>query len=370
MNAQSLQDRWPVSTVASVLLLPLLCLSPLRAADSRPNFDLIGFATLEGHGQKGTSGGQGGEHRQVRTLPELVAALKDNTPRLVELLDDVDLSPLTNSAAGSPPEFPTGRIFVGSNKTLFSRGVGAVIRRGTLEIVRQQNIILQNLKFRDLWVHDPSGKYDQWGWDYVAIDRSHHVWVDHCDFERVYDGMVDVKKGADLVTLSWNIFRDQKKCLLVGHSDSATTAALDRGRLNLTLHHNWFDRVDERIPRMRIGNAHVFNNYITGLGGKGIQSTSGAAVLVEHCVFDQPKPRAQPTVEENDSAKGTVKVVNSRIINAPGAMVVFREHGAENFSFNAPFAGARPPYACTPDPVEIVPGVVTNFAGVGRLEFP
>jgi pectate lyase len=359
----------PAGGVVAVLLLATGP-APVRAAAARPDFGLVGFAAIEAHGIKGTTGGRGGELRQVRTLVELVAALKDDAPRMVELMNDVDLSALNNAAAGSPPEYPTGRIFVGSNKTLFSRGEGATLRRGMMEIRRKQNIILRNLKFRDLWVDDPSGRYDKWGWDYVVIDESHHVWVDHCDFERVYDGMVDIKKGADFITLSWNVFRDQKKCLLVGHSDSATAAALDRGRLNVTLHHNWFDRVDERTPRMRFGNAHVFNNYFTGLGGKGIQSTSGAVVLVEHCVFGRPGPDARPTVEENGGPPGTVKVVNSRILNAPGATTVFRERGAENFSFNPPFAGARPPYHYAPDPVEMVAGLVTNFAGAGKLEFP
>ena len=32
-----------------------------------------------------------------------------------------------------------------------------------------QSLVIRNLAFRDLWEFDPTGKYDQLGWDYVRI---------------------------------------------------------------------------------------------------------------------------------------------------------------------------------------------------------
>lgn len=326
---------------------------------------------MDGLGRNGTAGGAGGQHVRVSTLADLVRHLESNQTLRVEVLNDIDLSPLANANGGFPSDYPTGEILVNSHKTIYSKN-GATLRRGTLRIGKgptgRQNIIIRNLKFRDLWVLDPSGQYDQYGWDYIGIEAgSHHIWIDHCDFDRAYDGMIDLKGGADFVTISWNVFRNQKKCNLVGHSEN--TAATDRGHLNVTLHHNWYDRVEERMPRMRFGNAHVFNLYCTELGGKGIQSTTEAATLVENVFFLHPRPGSYPTIEVNGGGTGVVKVVNSIIVNLPGGNAAFRQFGASTFAFNAPFAAPVPPYSYALDPVEAVPNVVTNYAGAGKIGF-
>jgi hypothetical protein len=64
-----------------------------------------------------------------------------------------------------------------------------------------------------------------------------------------------------------------------------------------------------------------------------------------------------------------VKVVNSVIVNSPGVNVTFRQFGATNFSFNAPFAAPTPPYAYRLDAVADVPNIVTNHAGAGKIAF-
>ena len=330
----------------------------------------MGFASLNALGQNGASGGAVGPHVQVATLPDLVRYLETNAPLRIELLNDIDLSPLANASGGYPASYPTGEILVNSNKTVYSNH-GATIRRGMLRIgkgaIGKHNIIIRNLKFRDLWVLDPTGQYDQYGWDYISIEAgSHHIWVDHCDFEQVYDGMVDIKGASDFVTVSWNVFRNQKKGNLVGNSDNFTA---DRGHLNVTFHHNWYDSVEERMPRMRFGNAHVYNLYCNNLGGRGIQSTTEAATLVENVYFHHPRSSSRPTVEENGGPTGIVKVVNSTIVNLPGANVQFRQHGHSNFLFNAPFRGPAPPYAYALDATASVPSIVTNHAGVGKIGF-
>lgn len=362
--------HWCRSARADLLALAILA-SLAVISRAAPNFELIGFATLTGLGQNGTTGGAGGGHVQVSTLNDLVTYLQTNTALRVEIMNDIDLSSLANASGGFPANYPTGEILVNSNKTIYSKS-GAAIRRGTLRIGKgpngKHNIIIRNLRFRDLWVLDPSGAYDQYGWDYIGIEAgSHHIWVDHCDFEQVYDGMVDIKGGADFVTVSWNVFRIQKKGNLVGASDSADDT--DRGHLNVTFHHNWYDRVDERMPRMRFGNAHVFNLYCNNLGGRGIQSTTEAATLVENVYFLHPRSGSRPTVEENGGPTGIVKVVNSIIVNLPGVNVQFRQYGESNFMFNVPFASPTPPYPYALDPVAEVPNIVTNYAGVGKIDF-
>jgi pectate lyase len=352
------------------------------AAPAAPDFSLLGFAALSGFASNGTlqvggtTGGAAGPLVVASNLTWLVNYLeKSNMPLRILVTSNIDLSPLANHHFGFPAGYPTGEILVHSNKTVYSTN-GATISRGTLRIGKasngKNNIIIRNLKFRDLWVFDPSGNYDTYGWDYIGLEGgSHHVWVDHCDFEQVYDGMIDVTHGSDYVTVSWNVFRTQKKCSLVGHSDSASAQAEDTGHLNVTFHHNYYVNVDERMPRMRFGNAHVFNLYCENLGGNGIQSTANAATLVENAYFYYPQSGSLPTREENGGPIGIVKVVNSVIVNLPGVNVQFRQFGQTNFVFNAPFAGPNVPYSYTNilDSVENVPSVVTNWAGVGKISF-
>ena len=101
------------------------------------------------------------------------------------------------------------------------------------------------------------------------------MWVDHNVFEdretadedqpsyfdvlfQVHDGALDITNASDFVTVSFNRFRNHDKVMLIGSSDSATA---DRGKLRVTLHHNLFDHVGQRSPRVRFGQVHVYNNY-------------------------------------------------------------------------------------------------------------
>jgi pectate lyase len=177
---------------------------------------------------------------------------------------------------------------------------------------------------------------------------------------------VDIVHASDYVTVSWCVFRTQKKCSLVGHSDSNQSE--DTKHLNVTFHHNYYVDVDERMPRMRFGNAHVFNLYSESLGGNGIQSTAYTATLVENSYFWHPKSGAKPTIYVNGGLSGIIKVVNGLVVNTSGTTSTnFTQNGQTNFVFNAPFSNSVPPYAYTMDVLTNVPNVVTNWAGVGKI---
>jgi len=293
-----------------------------------------------------------------------------NGPLRILITSNLDLSALNNNDNNTLVGYPTGKITVNNDKTLYSTN-GATISRGSLQINSTHNVIIRNLEFRDMFAIDPNISdpgFDAHDWDYIRVNGGHHVWVDHCDFDRVYDGMVDMKNGADYATVSWSIFSNQKKCSLIGSSDSATG---DRGHLNVTYHHNWFINVDERTPRMRFGNAHAFNQYTdnstaTNTTGKCIQATAESAVSVEN-VYYTSATNAYPTVFVNGGLPGNcLKVTGSVVTNSPNNHG-FAETNALTFSFNAPWVTNAPPYAYSLDPVPAVPGIVTNWAGVRKL---
>lgn len=390
---------------AGVALVEVYDTAALRSDFQARTFDLIGFARVPGHGLATlTGGGAPGQpfDPQTRTgnywrideataaTPEFPAqfqtAMASDAPLVVELDTMLDLSRVALPSNGAtaiahPDLFASGRtngvvglLGLGSNKTIYSAYGAGGFRRGTLRIDGANNIILRNLRFRELWEWDDAtaGQYDRNDWDYITIlsrfsgsdvtARAHHIWIDHCDFEKSYDGLVDVLQGADLITISWCKFagvmsgetarwvkrqmdyveenqasfpsyrtfrtivgaaalrnreRFQFKGNLVGNSVEALTAARDRGHLNVTFHHNWYARVDERMPRLRFGNAHVFNlladSSATGdglaLAGGGIIATSGAAVRVENSWFTNV--RMPVSVRVGAELPGTIMVRDS-----------------------------------------------------------
>ena len=191
--------------------------SPVRTCLRRH----VHFGRIRHHGP-GTSGGglvdpSDAAHYKVidAATPSPAQTLRsylESADRLViEVRTDVDLGVLNNQTRRPliNPELIAsgiGTIRVGSNKTLFSDR-GATLRHVTLNLDGSQNVIIRNLKFRGLWEWDDAtqGAYDLQGWDFIALTNgARNVWIDHCDFAKVYDGQIDIVRGSDLVTVSWN----------------------------------------------------------------------------------------------------------------------------------------------------------------------
>lgn len=193
-------------------------------------------------------------------------------------------------AASASAQQARVRIRVGSNTTIVGLGSKAQIRGAWLDIRGSasgnvSNIIIRNITFQDTFdcfpEWDPTdGSLGNWNslYDAVSLRYAHHVWVDHNTFQDVetadskaptyfgrhfeqHDGLLDITNGSNYVTVSWNQFKNHDKVMLIGSSDSGSTAAGDRGKLNVTLHHNLFDGLGQRAPRVRFGKVHVYNNY-------------------------------------------------------------------------------------------------------------
>ncbi|MFH8411623.1 polysaccharide lyase family 1 protein [Streptomyces collinus] len=176
---------------------------------------------------------------------------------------------------------------VGSNTTLVGLGDSAVLKGASLTVRNADNVIIRNLDVRDAYDCFPAwqpnaGGLGDWktAYDNIWLTGATHVWVDHVTlsdkghpdakepthFARNYlrhDGLLDMTNGSDLVTVSWSRFAGHDKAMLIGNGDTATG---DRGKLRVTLHHNAFESVVQRAPRVRFGQVHVYNNRydITG----------------------------------------------------------------------------------------------------------
>ncbi|MEH1165105.1 polysaccharide lyase family 1 protein [Micromonospora sp. CPCC 205539] len=189
------------------------------------------------------------------------------------------------------------QINVGPNTTIIGLR-GARLTGLTLMIDRAPNVIVRNLTFVDARDCFPAwsptdGEAGNWNsqYDQISVRRSEHVWVDHNTFTdgdnpdsaqpthfgrpyQVHDGSLDVTHTASLVTASWNRFTGRDKLMLIG---SSNTVGPDVGRLKVTLHHNLFDGVLQRLPRVRFGQVDVYNNLYR-LDGDGFQYALGVGV--------------------------------------------------------------------------------------------
>ncbi|MCG5455517.1 polysaccharide lyase family 1 protein [Micromonospora sp. PSH03] len=189
------------------------------------------------------------------------------------------------------------QINVGPNTTIVGLR-GARLTGLTLMIDRASNVIVRNLTLVDARDCFPAwsptdGEAGNWNsqYDQISVRRSENVWVDHNTFTdgdnpdsaqpvyfgrpyQVHDGSLDVTHTASLVTASWNRFTGRDKLLLIG---SSNTVGPDVSRLNVTLHHNLFDGVLQRLPRVRFGQVDVYNNHYR-LGGEDFQYALGVGV--------------------------------------------------------------------------------------------
>lgn len=212
----------------------------------------------------GTTGGGSAAAKTVSSLSAFKSAVSGDSAKVVKVSGLISLS---------------GQVDVGSNTTVLGVGSNSGFTGGGLRVKDRTNVIIRNLVISKAV-----------GTDAITVQHSTKVWVDHNDLSSdqshgkdYYDGLLDITHAADYVSVSWNKFHDHYKVSLVGHSDS--NASEDTGHLRVTYSHNWFYNVNSRLPSLRFGKGHMFNNYYENVGDSGIHSRMGAEVYVEKNVF-------------------------------------------------------------------------------------
>lgn len=208
--------------------------------------------------------------------------------------------------------------------TIFSTS-GKTIKHAELKLQSSVNdIVIRNLIFDEMWQWDDSGNHKEVGWTFIKVNGANNVWIDHCKFSIAADGMIDLENGASNVTFSWNEFgltanenpsvsssiyksidyMEQKyaagtlnsstslyykmrnegatknqimayaayhsKVHLVGSGDKDYTNYVGSNgvevkdgnqRIRLTMAYNRYTNAGQRLPMIRQGAGHLFNNY-------------------------------------------------------------------------------------------------------------
>lgn len=303
--------------------------------------ELVGWATVAGDDVSTTTGGGSVTPVVPSSLPELEGYAADDQPRVIHIEGTWTLN---------------GRLQLASNKTIVGIGPDAELRGG-VRIRGRDDDFVQNVIIRNLSINGATTDVDK---DAMQIYFAHHVWIDHCEIWDGIDANLDVVHGSNWVTISWTKFRytasapdpDHKFSTLIGHSDN--NADEDDGRLKVTLHHNWWaEGVTERMPRVRFGQVHSFNNYFSSAGNNYcIRGGRSAHILSEGNFFDGVNsPHEFNSTEDEATAHITAR--------DNGYQGTPMDDGATGGG--APFDD--PPYDYALDPAASVPALVQACVG-------
>ncbi|WP_245642185.1 pectinesterase family protein [Nonomuraea candida] len=277
-------------------------------------------------------------------------------------------------------------VTIGSNVTLMGLGRDAALKSFGLRISNADNVIVRNLTITDTadcfpqW--DPTdGAEGNWNasFDNVEVSGSTHVWLDHNTLNdgdnpdsgqplyfgrpyQVHDGLLDVVRGANYVTLSWNHLSGHDKVTLIGNTDNPARYA-EADKLKVTLHHNHFESLGQRTPRVRFGQVHVYNNYYKGGAGDGysIGVGFGSKVYANANAFDGIAAEKVLTV-----FNGTAITAMDNLVDGVPVDVVAAYNTANGTALGTD-AGWTPALVTRVHPARALRHLVPAGAGAGRL---
>ncbi|WP_180687035.1 pectinesterase family protein [Streptomyces gossypiisoli] len=292
-----------------------------------------GFASLAG----GTTGGAGGKVVTVTDQASLARYAAAEEPYVIRVKGSIAVEPFGSD------------IVVASDKTIIGVGDTGEIVHGELHLKPgTHNVIIRNLTIRDSYVEgDWDGKTTDF--DAIQMDSVHHVWIDHNRFTHMGDGLLDVRKDSEYITVSYNQFADHNKAFGIGWTDNAKT--------QITIDHNWFTGTKQRNPSAdNCAYAHLYNNYFSNQVADGDpQWTYGSwargrtEMVIENSYYDG--------VQHPYQADATAELVQrgSILTNTTG------RHDAWGDAFDP-----RAFYDYRLDPAAAVPALVKRFSGPQR----
>lgn len=327
-----------VRTFATSMAFMAVCLSAYAAGAD-------GWASMNG----GTTGGTGGTVVTVDNATDLIYYVQgtQQAAYIIYVSGHIDLG-------GS-------NIRVRGNKTII--GLPGSRITGNFKCYRSEE---SNNIFQFLNMDNAAKAGDG---DCISIDGASNIWVDHCTFTDAGDGAVDIKNGADYVTVSWCKYQytfnsGHNFCNLVGHSDS--NGSTDLGHLRVTFHHNWYSTLcHERMPSVRFGKAHVYNSYFNSPGNRYcIRTRLYAECLVENNYFKDVQNPWERYVTSAGGDPGLLYASGNIFDNVTWYV------GSDSSSvlIDGTDTVFVPPYAYAPDPAALVPAIVQWGAGVEGRE--
>lgn len=201
--------------------------------------------------------------------------------------------------------------------TIFSKN-NSTIKHAMFKIGSSEDIIIRNLSFDEIWQFEDStdinlqniGDNDMKSWSYFKVNKSDYIWFDHLTFGKAYDTLIDSENGSKGVTISWckflggndneyytnhmneleekylngtlefvfykylrdsglsfedifDLYKGQKKGFMIGAGvEPYNSEWEDNKNLELTIVNTYLKDLQDRLPRVRGGSAHIYNVYL------------------------------------------------------------------------------------------------------------
>ena len=287
------------------------------------------------------------------------------------------------------------KLKVPSNTTIVGLGASARIEGLNLFVSKVDNVIIRNIQFVD--AHDCFPDWDpldgatgNWNSEYdnISVATSTHVWVDHNTFTdgqnpdskqpiyfgrpwQVHDGQLDITSGSDWVTYSWNVFSNHDKTNLLGSTNSPTA---DLDKLHITAHHNRYSNVIQRLPRVRYGQVHVYDNLYqiprkTAVNGESAFEYALGVGVQSHIYAEQNAFELGSTVPAGSllyNWGGTALTAKDNLVNGKPVDIIAEYNATHDPDFGTD-AGWTPSLVGHVDPAAKVSAIVRAYAGVGRV---
>lgn len=275
------------------------------------------------------------------------------------------------------------RLEVPSNVTLIGEGDARLA--GASLVLRGRNTIVRNIEMTGLENCFPQRNAHGWvseGFDLISVHGATNVWLDHVTLDGPYrldepaevvfgdkvhriDGLLDITNEADLVTVSWSTIKNGSTSILIGNGDDRIQ---DEGKLRVTFHHNRFENLAERAPRVRYGMVHVYNNLYVIPDAEHYGYSWGVGVNSKLWIEDNAVSAADGVTAADlvRSWGGTEVHVGATRFNGEAVDVL----AAYNASADSPLAvyqGPAPTLYGQRHPLRAVEPVVLAVAGAHRL---
>ncbi|WIM93942.1 pectate lyase [Actinoplanes oblitus] len=321
------------------------------------------------------------------SLDAFLAAYQGVTTKPTGPLEDARVRSAKNQAADVQLKVP-------SNTTILGLANARLVGLNLL-VSGADNVIIRNLRLEDaadcfpLW--DPTdGAAGNWNsaYDLITLTGSTHVWADHNTFSdgdnvdadqplyygrpyQVHDGALDVIRASDLVTISYNVFQEHDKTMLIG---STNTVGADVGKLRVTIHHNKFANTGQRVPRVRFGQVDVYDNYYYATDEDTYQYSWGvgvhSAIYAENNFFLRSADIPLDAVVHDwggagMTEKGTLTRVGTGKITEVNLLAEYNATHDPDLAADAGWTPVLRPGPLTP--TAQVPAVVDAQSGAGRL---
>lgn len=251
------------------------------------------------------SGGGTGPARAVGSLAEAQAAIdaySGSGGLVLEYTGQFDFKTISDPCAQHTKDGQKLEIKNKSNVTIQGRD-GSAANFGIHIASASENIVVRNMT---LGLLPGGGDSDMISLEGMNSGIPKNIWIDHNELfssladcpgagDTAFDGMIDVKKGVDNVTISYNYLHDHHKASLHGYSDD------DSQTRHVTLHHNVFENIGSRTPLQRHGYSHILNNLFSKVSVSGINVRMGGYALVEANYFQDVK---NPVTSRDSDAVG------------------------------------------------------------------